>query len=128
VAFYLSTPHDRVDDLRTSMYDGEQIADMVIPLTVAEANTRLERFGSDREYGRDSEGYVYTCRNLDERTRLCKIYEERPQMCRDYPYARDGGCEYECDYCSPPDVVGKWELFNAEPRRACPPREPMSQR
>jgi Fe-S-cluster containining protein len=128
VAFYLSTPHERVDDLRDQTRDGQQIAEMVIPLSVAEANRRLERFGADREYGRDSEGHVYTCRHFDEATRLCTIYAERPEMCRDYPYAAGGGCEYECGYRSQPDVIGKWTLFNATPRRGCPPREPMSQR
>ena len=128
VAFYLPAPHERVDDIRTGMRDGEQIAEMVIPLSVAEANERLERFGSDREYGRDSEGFVYTCRNFDDETRLCRIYADRPEMCRDYPYAGEAGCEYECGYCSPADVIGKWTLFTRVPRRQCPPREPMTQR
>jgi Fe-S-cluster containining protein len=78
--------------------DGEVIADMVIPLSVAQANERLERFGSDREYLPRWEGHVYTCRHFDDRTRLCTIYEERPEMCRDYPYGRNGGCEYGCGY------------------------------
>jgi Fe-S-cluster containining protein len=128
VAFYLPTPHDRMEEIRTSMRDGDQIADMVIPLSLEEANERLERFGSNREYEPDAEGHVYTCRNFDEATRLCTIYAERPEMCRDYPYASDGGCEYECGYCSSADVVGKWTLFNATPRRVCPTREPLSQR
>lgn len=127
VAFYLATPHDRIDELRSETRDGEQIAEMVIPLTVAEANERLERFGAGREYERSAEGHVYMCRNFDEATRLCRIYEERPEMCRDYPYTCEG-CEYECGFRSASDVVGKWALFNAEPRRLCPPREPMSQR
>jgi Fe-S-cluster containining protein len=128
VAFYLETPHDRLDELRDEMRDGEQIAEMVIPLTVAEANRRLERFGAGREYEPDAEGHVYACRNLDEATLLCKIYHERPEMCRDYPGSCDAGCEYECGYESTADIIGKWQLFNAEPRRMCPPREPMSQR
>jgi Fe-S-cluster containining protein len=112
------------DELR----DGEMIADMVIPLTLDQANERLERFGAGREYEPAAEGHVYTCRHFDDETRLCTIYERRPEMCRDYPYAQDGGCEYDCGYCSPPPVVAKWTLFTAEPRRVCPPREPMSQR
>lgn len=110
------------------MRDGEVIADMVIPLSIAQANERLERFGSDREYLPDCEGHVYTCRHFDEGTRLCAIYEQRPEMCRDYPYGNDGGCEYECGYRAPPSIRGKWALLSAEPRRLCPPREPMSQR
>jgi Fe-S-cluster containining protein len=128
VAFYLPTPHDRVEDMREGMRDGEVISEMVIPLSVSEANERLERFGSDREYAPDAEGYVYTCRHFDDETRLCTIYEQRPEMCRDYPYGHNGGCEYECGYCAPLDVVGKWTLLTAAPHRICPPREPISQR
>jgi hypothetical protein len=40
------------------MRDGEVIAEMVIPLSLSVANERLERFGSDREYGPESEGHV----------------------------------------------------------------------
>jgi Fe-S-cluster containining protein len=110
------------------MRDGEVIAEMVVPLSVLEANERLERFGSDREYTSESEGHVYTCRHFDDETRLCTIYERRPEMCRDYPYGHSGGCEYECGYCTPSDVVGKWTLLTSLPLRLCPSREPMSQR
>jgi Fe-S-cluster containining protein len=37
------------------------------------------------------------CRFLDERTRLCTVYDNRPQMCRDFPTAvgnRLGHCPY----------------------------------
>ena len=27
----------------------------------------------------------YSCKHWDTETRLCRIYEQRPQMCRDYP-------------------------------------------
>jgi Fe-S-cluster containining protein len=127
VAFYLETPHERVDEMRDSMRDGERIAGMVVPLSVAEANERLERFGADRMYEADCEGHVYACRNFDERTRLCKIYDERPEMCHVYPASCDGGCEYSCGYVAPPDVVGKWTVLTTLPR-ACPPREPLTQR
>lgn len=109
------------------MRDGEQIAAMVVPLSVAEANERLERFGADRMYEDDCEGHVYMCRNFDEQTRLCTIYDERPEMCRVYPASCDGGCEYECGYVPPTDVIGKWALLSSR-SRTCPPREPLSQR
>ena len=98
VAFYLAIPHHRIDEAAVRLRDGEVIADMVIPLSVAEANERLEHFGTDREYLPQWEGHVYTCRHFDDRTRLCAIYEERPQMCRDYPHSNDGGCEFQCGY------------------------------
>lgn len=128
MAFYLPASHDRVGDIRDELRDGEVIAEMVIPLSLAEANDRLERFGSDREYGRESDGHLYTCRHFDDDTRLCRIYERRPEMCRDFPYAQEGGCEYECGYSAPLDVVGKWTLLSATPRRTCPPRDPITQR
>src|SRR5690242_3294103 len=118
----------RVAAIRGELTDGDQIAEMIIPLSLAEANERLDRFGADREYGAENEGYLYTCRNFDEATRLCKAYDERPEMCHDYPCAREGGCEYGCGYASAPDVFAKWTLFEATPRRSCPAREPMSQR
>jgi Fe-S-cluster containining protein len=104
VAFYLDTPHDRVDEMRSSIRDGEVIAAMVVPLSLAEANDRLERFGTDRMYEDDCEGHVYTCRNFDESTRLCKIYEDRPEMCRAYPASCAGGCEFSCGYAADSSV------------------------
>jgi Fe-S-cluster containining protein len=100
VAFYLDTPHERLDDMRETLRDGEVIAAMVIPLSLAEANERLERFGTDRMYEDDCEGHVYACRNFDEATRLCKIYEHRPEMCRAYPASCPGGCEFSCGYAA----------------------------
>lgn len=40
------------------------------------------------------EGY-FTCKNWDPATRLCGIYETRPEMCRAYPEPGKvcGGCE-----------------------------------
>jgi len=29
--------------------------------------------------------YHYTCKHFDSETKLCTIYDIRPQMCRDYP-------------------------------------------
>jgi Fe-S-cluster containining protein len=36
--------------------------------------------------------YVYTCKHFDRLARNCTIYENRPQMCRDYPYK--SSCRY----------------------------------
>lgn len=98
MAFYLDTPHDRLGEIRDTWIDGEVIASMVVPLSLAEANERLERFGTDRMYEDDCDGHVYACRNFDEATRLCTIYERRPGMCRAYPGSCAGGCEYSCGY------------------------------
>lgn len=45
----------------------------------------------------DDETYArYTCRHFVEATGLCGAYNERPRMCRDYPYGRL--CEHGCGY------------------------------
>lgn len=38
--------------------------------------------------------YVYTCKNLDAKTGNCKIYNERPKMCRTFPDGADH-CEFK---------------------------------
>jgi Fe-S-cluster containining protein len=44
-----------------------------------------------------SAGHFYTCKHLDRTTDNCTIYEDRPGMCRDYPYR--GSCNYaECTW------------------------------
>lgn len=46
----------------------------------------------------------YTCRLYDRATARCSIYEQRPPMCRNFPYGRE--CEH-CTYDSTrPDVPG----------------------
>ncbi len=36
--------------------------------------------------------HYYSCKHWDRETGNCDIYEHRPQMCREYPYAAD--CNY----------------------------------
>jgi Fe-S-cluster containining protein len=62
--------------------DNLQIANMVI---------HLEEYRSP-ESGK-VEGGWYTCKNLDVETNLCTIYDDRPEMCRRYPYGK------ECTSC-----------------------------
>lgn len=38
----------------------------------------------------DGEGH-FTCRHWDAETKLCGIYETRPQICRDFP--DEDGCD-----------------------------------
>ncbi len=37
--------------------------------------------------------YTWTCKNFDKENRLCKIYDERPNMCSGYPDGKE--CHYE---------------------------------
>ena len=76
--------------------DAAQIAEMVIPLTPKEANERQVQFGGeDGKFRWADRGHHFTCRHWDEETRLCGIYEDRPEMCRGFPYGK--GCGYGCE-------------------------------
>lgn len=82
-----------------AMFDGPQIADMLIPLTPKEARERYERFAGAEAvvpsgFKWKYRGHHFTCKNWDEETRLCRIYEDRPTMCRDYPYGQE--CQHGC--------------------------------
>lgn len=71
-------PHD-LRARAPTIVDGEFIADMVIPIGP-----------------HDREGfYTYACRHHDDVTGDCRAYDQRPDMCRRYPYGNL--CEYaEC--------------------------------
>lgn len=84
--------------------DAETLRDMLVPLSVPEARGRGERFnlggGSVDEIAEAGLNF-YTCAHWDEETRRCTNYENRPVMCRDYPYAQN------CVHCG-------WELPQAD--------------
>lgn len=74
-----------------------ELADMLVPISTEEAFARHERFyggwGACVPTGGPSDGQYYRCVHWDE-----EIYEDRPQMCRDFPGYGDGAaCEYGCD-------------------------------
>jgi Fe-S-cluster containining protein len=48
----------------------------------------IERVDDERYHGD-----IFACKNWDPETRLCKIYETRPNMCRIFPY------DMKCRYC-----------------------------
>lgn len=50
--------------------EGDKLVDMLIPLTPKEARERNHEFGGD--------------------------YEDRPDMCRRFPYEREDGCPFGC--------------------------------
>lgn len=93
--------------------DDLYIADMLIPLGIDDAVERAEKFGVQQVYD-DWPGplAVYTCKHWDEETRLCGAYDERPDMCADYPYAKP--CEHGCGYESPPNIITKWLAIGVE--------------
>lgn len=96
--------------------DTLMIADMLIPLSHDEARERAALFGINPEFidkaiaaGSDE---LYTCRNWNEETRECGVYEARPDMCASYPY--EGTCFHcrEVGGCSLQDH--KWRRKQAE--------------
>jgi Fe-S-cluster containining protein len=91
--------------------DGAYIKDMLIPLTAEQAVERMERFEIEPYWAdfkvswdgvlQSSDRQLMTCRHWDGESRLCGAYDERPSMCKGYPYyttegARD--CDYRCGY------------------------------
>jgi Fe-S-cluster containining protein len=106
------------------------LADMLVELTPEEAVERSVRFGVqdptpeiDLVKWATDYGPLYTCRHWDEETRLCTVYEDRPDMCRDYPYNR--ACQHDCDcsFRSPTHIRTKWAAIDVQGavRRAAQP-------
>ena len=95
--------------------DGAYIVDMLIPLSAKESAERLERFGITGNFDPvKNEGHHFTCRHWDEDTRLCTDYENRPEMCRDYPYNHE--CSHGCDFTAADNVRAKWWGIKAKRR------------
>lgn len=101
--FTYSTPLVKLRENPDAYHDGKFLADMLIELTPEQAQERALRFGvklPDDPSAAMPNG-LYTCRHWDEDTGLCGVYEDRPRMCRDYPYAR--ACDHDdcCQYRPP---------------------------
>jgi Fe-S-cluster containining protein len=90
VAFPLSGPLWRVKSMHRD-------ADGFFKISKEEAAARHREVGVFR--GSPDDAYsgqdYHTCSHLDPETRLCRIYERRPDICSGYPYGT--GCAY-CDY------------------------------
>lgn len=80
--------------------DDYKLLTMLEPIPVEEAQERVERFGVTGNYAQvvhnENPPEFYKCRLWDEETRLCTQYEDRPRMCRTYPYGR--GCHHGCTF------------------------------
>jgi Fe-S-cluster containining protein len=106
---------ETIDDIRADVHDpdAQMIADMLIPLTHRQAVARAKKFGAPpgtvTRYPSGPKSRWYTCRHWDEETRLCTVWENRPEMCRGYPY--DHSCRSGCSYRTPPDELARWVAF-----------------
>lgn len=102
--------------------ESQFLVDMLIELSPDEAYERATRFDiAPRNEALDLRDWcdrapVYTCRHWDEETGLCGVYEDRPRMCRDFPYGRR--CDYDCNcsFIADPDVFNSYAA--ASVRRA----------
>ena len=96
---------DRQTHMRFSLddKDGLYVIDMLIPVSKEEHNERIDRFFPlhvhERlkipEDGNESNTH-FTCAHWDETTRRCMAYASRPEMCSEYPYARE--CSHGCNF------------------------------
>lgn len=87
-AFHIA--RDVADDLFAdpeSYRDGLFLVEMLIPLEPEEAQRRHRELMRLHGWIPDEGEPYFTCRHWDPETRLCTIYEQRPQMCRDYGVA-----------------------------------------
>ena len=120
--FYISKTAEEMKADADTIMDGAYIADMLIPLSGEETRDRVRRFGvggSESNLAEDEyEGHRFTCRHWDEDTRLCTDYENRPEMCRDYPYHHE--CRHGCDYTSADETRAKWWGIKARRRLFSP--------
>ena len=79
---------DQMTDPKKNFLDGVQIAEMVVYLGFT---TPPPEMGPTEEQLK-VERHRYTCRNFDDATGSCTVYETRPHMCRDYPHGNP--CRY----------------------------------
>ena len=76
--------------------DAPTLLQMLVPLTSEIALLRLQRLGfTPAGDGVPGAGRaIFSCRNWDEVTRLCTIYDRRPWLCWHYPDP-----EHVCMHC-----------------------------
>lgn len=86
--FYLPLTPDQIkEELELSktrpprFQDFAKIAAMVIPIEPTTGMTGAPLRAEDVNH-------YYTCIHYDEQSGDCKNYEDRPTMCKDYPYGR----------------------------------------
>lgn len=83
-AFYIQR-QDLFEDPRRFL-DGETVAAMVVPLKLEELPPATRRRLPTLE--RCDHANIHTCNRWDSKTLLCTRYEERPDMCRRFPYGQ----------------------------------------
>lgn len=69
---------------------------------------------------KDETGLVFSCSNLDEETKLCKIHKKRPGICRRYPqealFSMGGELSKDCGYKMIP-IISFSEVLEKEMKK-----------
>lgn len=89
---------DRV--ARGAAYEDDlKLLEMLEPLTLVEAKKRAVKFNVNIDGMKGvHEPLLYKCCLWDEDTMLCTDYENRPRMCRTFPYGNgchNNGCDFD---------------------------------
>lgn len=87
-AFFLPFSPEELKEKQDQLEDGPQIVAMVRHLGQFKTPPINRAHPVEQDHGG---GHWYTCANLTEEG-LCGIYEDRPRMCRGYPYG--ASCNY----------------------------------
>jgi Fe-S-cluster containining protein len=82
--------------------DSAFTSDMLIQIGIRRANGALELHPpisppNPAVHDKD-EKPIYTCKHWDKTTRLCTVYDQRPNLCRAYPNNKP--CEWELQGCT----------------------------
>jgi Fe-S-cluster containining protein len=102
VAFPLSKPLAYIAADADRIPDAPTLLDMLEPISFEEACARWDRFADGYRPPPEPREEYFRCNRWDEETRLCIRYDDRPHMCRAYPYSDSGkncehGCGLDCD-------------------------------
>lgn len=81
---------------RWNVQDLQKVHDMVIFLDSDTAKQDLIVDGVRKREADEPPAHYYTCKHHDAATGNCMNYEDRPNMCRDYPsYGSNDRCQYK---------------------------------
>lgn len=74
-----------------------QDIDLIYPMVTPLGDGKIQHIDPARNCKSSKGIYHYTCKHLDKKSSRCSIYENRPRMCKLYPYGVE--CAYKNCYC-----------------------------
>lgn len=81
-AFYIQNPRFFEDPKRFT--DGEKVAGMLVAITMEDLPVSTRRQLPTLQAA--THATIHTCNRWDPMTKRCTKYEDRPALCRDFPY------------------------------------------